>query len=468
MEKENNLSRKKIFGWSNTNFSYSDVVVPETVEEIQSIVETAKNSGKTILARGAGQSYGDEALNEGQIVINMKKINRIVEWDKSTGLLRVEAGTPYEDVLTHCLKDNWTLAIIPGTRYVTMGGALANNIHGKNSYRLGNFGEWVQEFKIVLSSLEICTCSKKENSDIFFAAIGGAGLLGIFTEMTLQLVRIPSPYLSIKNSTASGLTELMNGLYNATKKNSYAIAQVDCFPETSMLGRGTIHAGSFVSSPPGAKKVETMKNISKQMFIVFPKKWIPTIGKYILNDFTMRWISRLKYYLDKELGPKKPFLQDVFEFTFLLDQVPNWKKAFRHGFFEYEPLIPKEKAQEVFRQFITLGHEYGMPSYLSSIKIHHKDNFILSYSLDGYSFGMDIPRRPLMKEEQDDLFRKMNKIVINAGGMTYLAKDAHLTPVEFRQMYKNVEQFLELKNKYDPEEIFQSNMYRRIFKKKLD
>jgi len=466
MKKECNLSQKEISGWSNTNFSFSDVVVPETIEEIRSTIETAKKSRKTVLACGSGQSYGDEALNNGQIVIDMKKINRIIDWDKSTGLLRVEVGATYDDVLTHCLKDNWTLAVIPGTRHVTMGGALANNVHGKNSYALGNFGEWVQEFKIILASLEIYTCSKKENSEIFFAAIGGAGLLGIVTEITLQLIPVPSPYLSIKNSTASGLTELMNGLDNAAKKNGYAIAQVDCFPETFMLGRGTIHAGSFVSSPPDAKKVETMRNISKQMFFVFPKKWVPTIGKYILSDFTMRWISRLKYYLDKLTNPKKPFRQDVFEFTFLLDQVPNWKKAFRYGFFEYEPLIPKEKAREVFRRLIALGHEYGMPSYLSAIKVHHKDNFMLSYSLDGYSFGIDIPRRPSMKGKQDDLFRKMNEIVISAGGMTYLAKDAHLTPGEFRRMYKNVEQFLELKNKYDPEEIFQSNMYRRIFNNK--
>lgn len=178
----------------------------------------------------------------------------------------------------------------------------------------------------------------------------------------------------------------------------------------------------------------------------------------------MRWVSRLKYYLDKKTSSKKPFVQDIFQFTFLLDRVPNWKQVFRHGFFEYEPLIPKEKARAVIKQLILLTHEYQMPAYLSAIKVHRKDDFLLSYSMDGYSFAMDIPKRPRQKEKQGELFRKMNKLVIEAGGIIYLAKDANLTADEFRQMYRNVGQFMALKKKYDRDEMFQSDMYRRIFK----
>lgn len=464
MSWKNELLEKTISSWANTNFSRSIVVVPETIEDIFSIIQTAKHSGKKVLARGAGQSYGDEALNDENAVIDMSKMNRILEWNRTTGLLRAQAGATYEEVLIHCLKDNWTPAVIPGTRYVTMGGALSNNVHGKNSYAQGNFGAWVQEFKIVLASSKQLTCSRKENSDLFFAAIGGAGLLGIVTEMTLQLVRVPSAYLSVKKNTATSLKKLLEELDEASRQNDFVIAQVDCFPQNSGLGRGTIHTGSFTPVGLETENVEAMRDISPRMFGFFPKQWVTIIGKYVLNNYTMKWISRLKYYLDKMTSSKTPHNQDLFQFTFLLDKMPNWKKVFRYGFFEYEPLIPKEKALKVFLELIALSHEYDMPAYLSAIKIHSQDDFLLSYSGNGYSFGMDFSRRPQKIEEQKVLFRRMNKIVIEAGGIVYLAKDANLNAGEFRQMYGKVEPFLTLKKKYDPYELFQSDMYRRIFK----
>ncbi len=458
------IAQSKISSWANTNFSYSSVTMPETVEAIRSIVKTAQKSGKKVIGRGAGRSYGDESLNNENIVVDMTKMNRIVDWNKTLGLLRVQAGATYEQILRECLKDGWILPVIPGTRYVTMGGALSNNVHGKNCYARGNFGEWVREFKIVLASGEVCACSTKANSELFFAAIGGAGLFGIVTEMILQLIRIPSAYLSVKKTTAPSLHELMDKLDEAGKKNDFAIAQVDCFPRHVGLGRGTIHGGSFVSGNLDGNDTETMLNISPRMFGIFPKRWIPWIGQYILNDYSMRWISRFKYFLDKITSSKNPYMEDIFNFTFLLDNVPEWRKVFRNGFFEYEPLIPREKARMVIQELLALTHKYKMPAYLSAIKIHRKDAFLLSYSLDGYSLALDLPRRPKQKEKQDKLFREMNKIILKAGGIVYLAKDANLTAEEFRRMYKNIDQFLTLKKKYDPDDIFQSDMYRRIFK----
>jgi FAD/FMN-containing dehydrogenase len=177
----------------------------------------------------------------------------------------------------------------------------------------------------------------------------------------------------------------------------------------------------------------------------------------------MGWISRLKYYIDTIISPKKNDREDIFHFTFLLDGIPDWMSMYRRGLFEYQTLLPKEKARTVIPQLIALTHVYGMPAYISAIKVHAKDDFLLSYSLDGYSFAMDIPRRPRKKEKQDKLFRKLNSIVIEAGGIVYLAKDANLTADEFRQMYKNVDRFLAIKKKYDPNNLFESDMYRRIF-----
>ena len=459
------LPRKKVSGWSNTNFSASYIALPETPKDVESIVKGANKRKMTIIGRGAGLSYGDQSLNHSQIAVDMSGVNKILDWDSRNGILQVEAGATFEQVLSLCLKDNWTIAVIPGTRYVTMGGALANNVHGKNCFKRGNFGRWVRQFKIILASGDTLTCSKKENRELFFSVIGGAGLLGIVTEVTLELVRIPSPYLSVKKSTAPSLLKLMDYLDEAANVDELAIAQVDCFPKSGEIGRGTIHAASFgevdMDSLPNTEK---MREIAPRMFGVISKKWIPAMGKYFLNNLSMKLVSWLKYHLDKRASAQGERVQNIFQFTFLLDSVPGWQNMFKYGFFEYEPLIPKEKAREVIPQLIGLTHKYKMPAFLSAIKIHSADEFLLSYSMDGYSFAMDIPRKPNQAEKQKGLFLEMNKIVIEAGGIVYLAKDAHLTQSEFRQMYNKADEFLAIKKKYDPNEIFQSDMYRRIFK----
>lgn len=453
----------KISSWIGTPFSYSEFITPKNTKEIKEIVERAKLEGKKIIARGAGSSYGDEALNQNNIVLNMREMKSVISWDKEGGVLKAEPGLMYNEVLPITLKDGWTLSVIPGTRYVTLGGALANNVHGKNSFNRGNFGETVLEFKIVVGSGKEITCSRKENQDLFFGAIGGAGLLGIVSEITLQLIKIPSPYLSVKKSTAPSIRKVIDELYRV-KDNEFAIAQIDCFPDSSELGRGTIHTANFVTVDfDYRERIEVFSIISKRMFRIIPKKWLVIMGKYFLNDLTMRLVSSFKYHLDKVTSSNRPSIQNLFSFMFLLDKLPGWKRVFKNGFFEYEPLIPKSKAKEIIPKLISLTHRYNMPAYLSAIKIHKNDDFLISYALDGYSFAMDIPFRPKEEGKQKELLRKMNEIVIGAGGIVYLAKDAHLTAREFRQMYK-IDEFLVLKKKYDPDEIFESDMYRRIFK----
>lgn len=461
MHKGFGLLKKNISGWANTNFSHSEILIPKTITEIQEIIKISKEKGNKIIPRGGGCSYGDEAL--GEVVVDTTGMKKILEWNKNLGILRVQIGVTFEEVLVNCLEDSWILAVIPGTRYVTMGGALSNNIHGKNSYVKGNFGEWVKEFKIIIASGDHINCSRNENSDLFFATIGGAGLLGIVTEITIQLVRIPSPYLSVYKTTTNTLDKIIKTLEESAINNDFVIAQIDCFAKNKELGRGTIHSAYFIENNLALKNIEKIKHINSRIFGILPKKIIPILGRYFLNDYLMSMVSKLKYYLDSKTSTKKTE-QDIFKFTFLLDQVPNWKRVFKNGFFEYEPLIPKDKALAVIRELIKITHKYNMPAYLSAIKIHKEDNFLLSYSMDGYSFAMDIPRNTRQKDVQDQMFREMNKIVINAGGIIYLAKDANLTKEEFRKMYKNIDRFMELKNKYDSGGLFESYMYKRIFK----
>jgi len=310
------LPKRKIGGWSNTNFSASHIALPEGPKDVQTLVRGANKRKMTVIGRGAGLSYGDQSLNHNQIVMDMSRMNRVLDWDSLGGLLQVEAGVTFDQILSHCLKDGWAPAVIPGTRYVTAGGALANNVHGKNCLKRGNFGKWVRQFKIVIASGEIITCSQKENRELFLAVIGGAGLLGIVIEMTMELVRIPSPYLSIKKSTAPSLGKLMDDLDGAAKTDELAIAQVDCFCKSGGLGRGTIHAASFAEANLDSPDIESIRSIAPRMFGIVPKKWILAAGQYFLNALSMKWVSRLKYYLDKRASTRGGHFQDIFNIFF--------------------------------------------------------------------------------------------------------------------------------------------------------
>src|SRR3989344_272081 len=281
--------QKRLSGWAATHFAYSRIITPIHQIEVVTAVNNTRLNGSKIISRGSGKSYGDQALNKGECVIDMSRMDKILVWDKESGLLTAESGITLEKILDTTLRDNWILPVIPGTRYVSLGGALANNVHGKNSYKNGNFGKGILEFKTVLASGEILTCSRTDNADIFFATIGGAGLLGIVTEVTLQLAKIPSPYISIKKNIAHNLTELLGKLEQLSKEDDFAIAQVDCFSKKNSLGRGTVHAGIFDAEkrePPA-----DMTKISKNMFGIFPKKIIIKIGKYLLNNHSMRLIT---------------------------------------------------------------------------------------------------------------------------------------------------------------------------------
>ncbi len=451
--------------WSMATRVMSYVARVKSRSEAERVIHYAREHGKTIVPRGTGYSYGDEILNLEGIVLDLSGMDQILDWDPESGLMRVEPGVRLEQVLARCLPDNWVVATVPGTRFPTVGGALSNNIHGKNAYLTGNFGDWVVSFTLLTAEGRIYRCTPNENKDLFYAAIGGMGMLGVFLEIEIQCKKIPSPFLHVQKWTVGNFDQLMGDLEPLHESSEYHIAWVDCFAKGKSMGRGTIHAAKFIDGGGLAKaNGQSVNYISPYFLGIIPRTWIWPVLKPFFGNRLLALINTAKYYVDAATSSKGPAVQNYFEFSFLLDKIPNWRSLYSPlGYYELEPLIPLDTSREAIKELIEVGHEYNMPSYLCAIKRHKKDDFLISYSLDGYSIGIDVPLRKGNRELVDEYFHKMNEIVIQAGGITYLAKDEKLSARHFRQMYPRWGQFANIKDHYDPTGIFQSDMYRRLF-----
>lgn len=459
------FSYERTSGWTLASHAMSYVARAGSREEIEQVLAEARRRGLSVTMRGSGYSYGDEILNEGGVILDLTRMNRVLDWNPETGRMTVEPGVTYGQALACCLKDNWVVPVVPGTRHPTFGGSLANNVHGKNAWTDGNLGEWVLSFELLAGDGRVYRCSREENRELYLAAIGGLGLLGVFLEIVLQCKRIPSPYLEVRKWTVPDLESLLRDMEKVRESSDYHIAWMDCFPSGRHLGRGTLHAASFVEAPKEMKSrgkggVET----SPYLLGFFPRTWLWPLLRPVFGNTFMRAVNAAKFRLDRRATRRGTYIQSFFEFNFLLDSIPEWRRLFQpRGYLELMPIIPFETAVDAFRRLTRLTQAYGAPSYLTGIKAHRADDFTLTYSVDGFGIGIDIPIRKGEEHRLKELFIRMNELVLQAGGRVYLAKDETLIPDHFRRMFPRWREFLAIKEKYDPERMFQSDLYRRLF-----
>lgn len=458
------LSWERTSTWTLASHAWSWVARPGSREEVYEVLAEARQRRLSVTPRGAGLSYGDEILNASGIVLDLSRMNRILKWNPATGHLTVEPGATFEQALRCCLPDNWVIPAVPGIRHPTLGGALANNVHGKNAWKDGTLGDWVVSFTLLAGDGRLYTCSREENPDLFQAAIAGVGLLGVFVEIVLQCKRIPSPHLEVRKWTVPDFDRLLEDMEGQRPATDYHIAWVDCFATGRAFGRGTIHAARFVEAPRRAARAEPLGFTSPFFLAVVPRTWVwPVLRPFFGNTF-VRVVNAAKFHADRLTTSHRPYTQNFFAFTFLLDSIPDWRQLYApHGYVELEPVIPFETFAGAFREIWELTRRYGCPSYMCGVKSHRRDDFLLSCSVDGYSFGVDIPIEPGREAELDRLFRAMNEVVLRAGGKTYFAKNDKLTVDQFRRMFPRWSEFEALKRRVDPEALFQSDMYRRLF-----
>ncbi len=460
---------ERVDSWGGASSGMSYVYRPTTVEALAQVFELAYKNGRSLGLRGGGNSYGDAAMNDENLLVDLRRMSRILDWNPESGVIHLEPGVTLATLWQYVLEDGWWPPVVTGTSLTTIGGCAAMNVHGKNAYQVGAIGEHILEFDMMLPAGEIITCSPTDNSDIFYAAIGGAGLLGCFTSLTLQMKRIYSGNLRVHTQAQVDLAGMFAYFAENVADSSYIVGWMDAFGSGSSLGRGDVHRADYLKPGEDPTPSQSMRLENQfppeNLFGVVPKSIMWLGMRPFMNNVGTRFVNLAKYYAGHVTGGGT-YLQSHAAFHFLLDYVPNWKRSYgAGGLIQYQPFIPKENAQNAFADILRVCQYYGQPNYLTVFKRHRPDKFLLSHALDGFSMAMDFRITAENQEKILKITRQLDEIVLAANGRFYFAKDSTMRPAIARAFLgeEAINQFGALKERCDPHNIMQTNLWRRVF-----
>jgi decaprenylphospho-beta-D-ribofuranose 2-oxidase len=456
-------------GWGMRNRTRSRVVRPREAREIPAIFAEIAASSGTIGVRGAGCSYGDASLNDGQTLLDCTALNRIRAWDPATGQVTVEPGVTIAQLWQRMLPDGWWPMVVPGTSAVTLGGAAAANVHGKNNWRIGCMGDHILAFEIVVPSGEALTCSREQNADLFYAAIGGFGLLGCFTSITLQARRVYSGLVCETQMAYPSLDALLDGLESATAEADDLVAWIDTSATGPHLGRGLLKASRDLApgeDPAPQSSLSVAGQLPRSALVHrLPHGLLPLLARPLASRLGVWLANRVQWELGQGRRASHPHHTSYARANFPLDAIPGWKDAYRPGgLIQHQSFVPRAAAAQVFRSFIERSHQTGIVPSFAVLKKHRPDDFLLSYLGDGYSLALDYPVRRSEEANTLALMTELNDALADAGGRCYFAKDSTLTSEQVHRMYSedHLARFLVLKSRYDRQEVLSTDFYRRV------
>lgn len=454
-----NISRLENFGHSLKRVAY--VFRPQHTDELPDLFEQANRAGLTIGLRGSGRSYGDAALNAGHIVLDLRGLTRILDWNAETGIIRAEPGVTIEQLWRHALPHGWWPPVVPGTMFPTLGGCLAANIHGKNNWQAGPIGEHVVEFTAALPNGQQVTCSAQQNSELFYSMISGLGLLGVFTSITLQLKKVHSTHVRVTGWTQPNLAGMLAEV-DANKDEDYIVGWLDACARGAALGRGQLHRATYLHDGDTAPATSNLDLPPSIMGI--PKGALPPLMAPFVNNFGVGLVNFAKYTANRVLENNKSYLQSLVEFNFLLDYIPGWERIYgRNGLVQHQSFLPAAAAESAYGEILQLAQRHHLPPYLAVLKRHRPDKFLLSHAVDGYSLALDF-RVPSNPARLVALAAELDAIVLANGGRFYFAKDGLLTADRAKQFLgaATLAKLKTLKQQTDPSNILQHDLFRRV------
>jgi decaprenylphospho-beta-D-ribofuranose 2-oxidase len=460
-----------IEAWGRNRQVASYVFRPSTVAGITEAFTEARKTGRYIGLRGAGRSYGDASQAAENLCLDLTRLNRILDWNPQSGVITVEPGVTVRQLWQHAIGDGWWPYVVSGTMTPTIGGIAGMNIHGKNNFKVGTVGDHLLAFDLLLPNGEIKTCSRTENPALFHAAIGGFGMLGVFTSLTLELKKVHSGLLKVEPIPVASWRELFaltEERIDQKNECDYWVGWVDAFATGKNAGRGQIHAAYYLKSGEDPAPRQTLQigvqELPETLFGLVPKSILWRFLKPLTNNTGMRFLNAAKYHAGNIRS--KTHLVSHAGFHFLLDYVPDWKRAYDpHGLIQYQSFIPKETAEAAFSEQIALCQKRGIIPYLAVFKRHRPDPFLMTHAVDGYSLALDFK---ISKSNRVDLWQltaDLDRILAEAGGRFYFAKDATVNPKNWEAYLSEprVQEFLAIKQQCDPENLLQTDLYRRIF-----
>jgi len=465
-------SYEYVEGWGMAAGAFARVLRPRSVEEVRQAFALARRERVSIGLRGSGCSYGDASVNGAGHVLELGELGRILDFDSQSGIAELEGGATIERLWKHALPRGFWPKVVSGTMYPTVAGAAAMNIHGKNNYKVGTFGDNVLELDLVLPSGELVTCDRERESDLFHAALGGFGMLGCTTRLKLATQRVHSGEIAVKGVSVHDLAEMMEYFEAHRHEADYLVGWIDCFAGEDGLGRGLIHHARYLAPDEDEHPDRTLSVAHQELpssILGFPKSEVWRVLRLANHDLGMRFLNAVKQQAGRLEGHRGWYRQSHAGFNFLLDYVPNWKFAYGrragHGLIQYQSFLPKETALEAYREVLRRSRARGHTAYLGVFKRHRPDPFWMTHSNDGWSLALDFKVDPATRADLWRTCDELTRVVLDAGGKFYFAKDLVLGHQAMLRMFptERREAFLELKRRLDPDDLLQTDLWRRVF-----
>jgi FAD/FMN-containing dehydrogenase len=400
----------------------------------------------SLIARGNGRAYGDAALNSGATLL-MTRSNRLMAFDETTGLLTCEAGVLLSDILDLFVPRGWFVPVTPGTKFVTIGGMIAADVHGKNHHGAGSFGEHVESLDLALADGSVVSCSRTHDPELFAATCGGMGLTGVILSASFRLMRIESPFIRQETHRTANLAETVT-LLNDMASWTYSVAWIDCLATGKALGRSIVFLGDHATQQEArAAKARETSGLTLAMPVNAPA--------FALNRWTVSAFNEL--YYKKERPRSAVIFYDGYFYP--LDAIHDWNKLYgRAGFVQYQCVLPKSSAAIGMETLLQRISHSGRGSFLSVLKQFRPQDGLLSFPMEGLTLALDfaVDRQTLA------LLTELDAIVADHGGRLYLAKDARWTAQHLQRGYPRLDEFLAIRRRVDPSGKFSSLLSQRL------
>ena len=449
---------KSLYGWGRTAPSTAHVVSTPDVDTIAKAVQVAAESGRGVIARGMGRSYGDPAQNGGGLVVDMQPLNQIHSIDPDTGIVDVDAGVTLDQLMKAALPYGLWVPVLPGTRQVTIGGAIGPDIHGKNHHSAGSFGDHVLSMELLVADGRVLHLEPEgETSELFWATVGGMGLTGIILRARIQMTFTETAYFISDTVRTSTLDETIEEHSHGQEEGyPYSSAWFDAISAPPKTGRSTISRGSLATldqlkeyAPKLAK--DPLKFKAPQLMTVpdiFPS--------WTMNKLTLSAIGEAYYMMG---SPSKNDILNLTQFYQPLDLIGEWNRGYGSaGFLQYQFVVPTN-AVEPFKDIIYQIQSSGHYTALNVFKLFGEGNRApLSYPMKGWNVCVDFPIRDGLNTFLD----RLDDQVMEFGGRLYLAKESRTSAEKFHKMYPELPGWLKTRNEIDPTGVFASDMSRRL------
>lgn len=428
-----------IHGWGRYPSVEAEASFPKDLFEFRQSLR----SSSVLISRGLGRSYGDSSL--ASKIIDTRFYNRFISFDELSGKISCDAGVSFAEILENFVPKGWFLPVTPGTKYVTVGGAIASDVHGKNHHLEGTFSQHVDEIKILLGNGELVTASHSENPDLFFATCGGMGLTGIIVNATFRLKPILSNQILETTIKASSLDDVLEA-FEENKSSTYSVAWIDCLAKGKDLGRSLLMVGEHGLS--GELLTPKERNLS----VPFD---MPNI---LLSRPTIQGFNSLYYNRIQKQKQTRTIHYDPFFYP--LDRLENWNRLYgKSGFIQYQFVLPKDSGGAGLKKIMERIAASGRGSFLAVLKVFGRGNKnILSFPIEGYTLALDFKAEP----ENFTLLDELDKLVLDYGGRHYLTKDARMSESTFKASYINWAEFEEVRARYHATGKFASEQSRRL------